>query len=148
MPCAGPADTGSGALLLWEKAAVEPEGVPEREHGVTDLATLLAIICLALVTWSYLSDAAGVPPWKLYMSVAIAWLLGLAALTRHPNWSTSIRCLTGGWMVAAPYLLAFTNIAPARWAYLVIGTIVTVVAVPGIATARRSRTRIAACFAR
>lgn len=86
----------------------------------------------------------GVPPWKLDTSVAIALFLGLAALTRHPCWSASIRLPTGGRMIAAPHLLAFTGAAPARWAYLGIGTIVTAMAIPGIITSRASRIQMAA----
>jgi uncharacterized membrane protein SirB2 len=82
-------------MLLREDAAVRPEEFREREHGAVDILMLLGIVLLAVVTWSYLSDVAGPLLWKLYLGVAISCLLGLAALTRHPHWSTSIRFLAG-----------------------------------------------------
>jgi SPW repeat len=121
-------------MLLWEDSAVRLEGVREREHGVVDIVMVLAIVSLALFTWSYFSGAGNVSLWKLYTGIAIAWFLALAALTRHPHRSASIRLLAGGWMIAAPYLLNFTDIAPARWSYVAIGTIVTVMGLPGVVT--------------
>ena len=100
----------------------------ERHHSVADVVTVLAVVCLALVTWSYLGDTARVPLWKPYASVALAVLLTLAALTRHPHWAISMRFLSGGWMIAAPYLLKFADIAPALWAYLAIGVLLATIA--------------------
>jgi hypothetical protein len=104
-------------------AAVRLEKFGERHHSVADVVTVLAVVCLALVTWSYLGDTARVPLWKPYASVALAVLLTLAALTRHPHWAISMRFLSGGWMIAAPYLLKF-----ALWAYLAIGVLLATIA--------------------
>ena len=58
--------------------AVRLERFGERNHSVADVVMLLAVVCLALVTWSYLGDAASVPLWKPYASVALAVLLALS----------------------------------------------------------------------
>lgn len=108
--------------------AVRLERFGERHHSVADVVMVLAAVCLALVSWSYLGDAASVPLWKPYASVALVVLLTLAALTRQPHWAISIRLLTGGWMIAAPYLLKFADIAPALWAYLTIGVLLATIA--------------------
>ena len=100
----------------------------ERHHSVADVVMVLAVVCLALVTWSYLGNAASVPLWKPYASVALAVLLTLAALTRQPHWAISMRFLSGGWMIAAPYFLKFADIAPALWAYLTIGGLLATMA--------------------
>jgi hypothetical protein len=71
----------------------------------------------------YLGEAASVSLWKSYASVALAVLLALAALTRQPHWAIAMRFLSGCWMIAAPYLLNFSDIAPALWAYLAIGVL-------------------------
>lgn len=111
----------------------------EREHGVGDVTVLLAMVFLCVTTWSYVSDTAGVPVWKLYTGVAITWFLALAALTRHRQWSVSIRLLTGVWMIAAPHLLGFSQIGPAHWSYLAVGLIVTAMAIAGVAQIGLSR---------
>ena len=108
--------------------AVRLERFGERHDSVADIVMLLAVVCLALVTWSYLGDAASVPVWKPYASVALAVLLTLAALTRRPHWAISMRFLSGGWIIAAPYLLKFADIAPALWAYLAIGVLLATMA--------------------
>jgi hypothetical protein len=116
----------------------------EREHGVVDMLLLLATVCLAVVTWSYVPEATIVPLWKIYLSIAVSWLLALAALTRHKQWAASIRLLAGGWMIAAPHLLAFTDVAPARWAFVATGMIVAILSIPGLVSLRSSGGRMAA----
>ncbi len=116
----------------------------DREHGAVDLLVLLATVCLALATWAYLADTSSVPPWKAFVSVAITVLLALAALTRNLDWAMAIRFLTGGWLIAAPFVLGFDDVAPALWSYLVIGTLVATAATPGIAGRLGGRPGIAA----
>jgi hypothetical protein len=118
--------------------AVRLERFGERHHSVTDVVMVLAVVCLALVTWSYLGDAASVPLWKPYASVALAMLLTLAAMTRQPHWAISMRFLTGVWIIAAPYLLKFADIAPALSAYLAIGVLLATIASISGAYALRS----------
>jgi hypothetical protein len=112
----------------------------DREHSIADLVMLLAIVCLALVTWSHVVDAAGAPPWKLYTTLAVSMLLALASLTRHPRWAAWIRLLTGGWIIAAPYMLKFADAAAAPWAHLGTGILLVAVSIPGLPVlgARRS----------
>lgn len=108
--------------------AVRLETFGERHHSAADIMMVLATVCLALVTWLYLGDAASVPLWKPYVSVALAVLLTLGALTRQPHWAISMRFLSGGWIIAAPYVLKFADIAPALWVHLAIGVLVAAMA--------------------
>jgi hypothetical protein len=50
----------------------------------------------------------------------------------------------GGWMIAAPHLLAFTDVAPARWAYATTGMIVAMLSVPGLVSLNASGDRMGA----
>jgi hypothetical protein len=52
---------------------VRLERFGDRDHSVADVIMVLAVICLALVTWSYLGEAASVPLWKSYASVIRAF---------------------------------------------------------------------------
>lgn len=122
---------------------MRPERLGERQHSAADLVVLLAVICLALVTWSSLSDAGDGSLWKAYVSVLVAVLFALAALTRHPSWAVLIRFLAGGWMLAAPYLLKFADIAPTRWAYLAIGASTVTAALCGIMSVVAARPPVA-----
>jgi hypothetical protein len=112
--------------------AMMPEGNWAKEHRVTDILMLLGIVFLALTTWSCVSASTGIPLWKSYISILAALFLALAALTRHPNWAASIRLITGGWIIAAPYLLGFADITPAPRIYLTIGAVIAASSIPGI----------------
>lgn len=118
---------------------MRPDRTGDRQHSIADLLILFAAITLTLATWAYLSGGSGVPVWKSYASVAITLLLALAALTRNPDWAAAIRILTGLWLIAAPYLLRFHDVAPATWTYLTVGAIVTALAVPGFTTRRAAQ---------
>jgi hypothetical protein len=51
---------------------------------------LLGTVCLAVVTWSYVSEATGVAPWKFDLGVTVSSLLALAALTGHRQWGRKL----------------------------------------------------------
>jgi hypothetical protein len=97
--------------LLRRDEVVRLDDAEYRGHSIVDLLVLLATVCLALATWAYLDDIPSVPPWKAFVSVAITVLLALAALTRNPDWAMAIRFLTGGWLIAAPFVLRFDQVA-------------------------------------
>jgi len=108
------------------------ERLGDREHGLVDVATLLAVVWLAVVTWSSLAGTAAVPLWKPYACMALTVLFSLAALTRHARWARSIRLLLGGWLVVAPVLFRFDGIAPALWSHVTCGLLLVAASVPGI----------------
>ncbi len=114
----------------------------ERDHSIADIAVLLAVVCVALVTWSNFAGVPGAPLWRSYASVGLTVLLALAAQTRHLRWAASIRFLLGGWMIVAPYLLGFAHIAPGSWAYLAIGTFLTTASFPVIVTPKTGGARV------
>jgi hypothetical protein len=110
-----------------------PLRVEERAHGFIDLTMLTAVVCLALGTWTFLVDATGVAAWKPAIAVGVSVLLALAALTRRPRWAAALRLLTGTWILAAPYLLAFAMTGPAERVYLTVGVLVCMLAMPEFA---------------
>jgi len=107
---------------------VRLEGLGDRNHRVADVVMLLAVVCLAIATWSCLGAGASVPPWKAFAGVALAGLLALASLTRHPHWAICMRVLTAAWLIAAPYLLNFADIPSAFRAYMAIGALLMAMA--------------------
>jgi hypothetical protein len=76
----------------------------ERRYGLADFVVLSAAICLSLVTWAALADAAKVGEWKSIIEVVLTLFLALTALTRHPRCAIIFRLLTGGCIAATPYL--------------------------------------------
>jgi hypothetical protein len=110
-------------ISIQGDVTVRVEGFGDGNHRVADVVMLLAVVCLAIATWSCLGDGASVPPWKAFAGVALAGLLALASLTRHPHWAISMRFLTAAWIIAAPYLLNFAHVASAFRAYMAIGAL-------------------------
>jgi len=116
---------------------VRLERFGDRNHSVADVVTLLAVVCLALATWSYLDNGASVPHWKAFASVALAGLFALAALTRQPHWAISMKFLTGAWIIATPYLLGFADIPLALRANMAIGfMLIATASIPGASGSR------------
>ena len=113
------------------------EGFGDGNHRAADVVMLLAVVCLAIATWSCLNDRASVPPWKAFAGVALAGLLALASLTRHRHWATSMRFLVAAWMLAAPYLLNFAGIPSTFRAYTAIGALLlTTASIPRVSGLR------------
>ena len=116
----------------------------DREHGALDLLVLSATVCLALATWANLAEYFRCFAVEGFRRCGETVLLAQATLTRNLDWAMAIRFLTGGWLVAAPFVLGFYDVAPALWSYLVIGTLVATAATPGIAGRLGGRSGMAA----
>ena len=69
-------------------------------------------MCLSLVTWAALADAAKVGEWKSIIDVVFTLFLALAALTRHRRSASIFRLLTGGWIASTPYLVGIGDREP------------------------------------
>ena len=106
------------------------EEIGERVHGFADFAVLLATIGLALATWVCFAGSHTVPVWKPWLSMGFALVLALASLTRHQAWERQLKLAAGGWVIAAPFLLQFLHVSPARWTYFAAGLVMVAAARP------------------
>src|ERR1700688_276314 len=111
---------------------VRPELPAERDYGIADGVMLLSAVCVAVVTWNYLSGISAVPLWKFYCGVGVAFLLALAGLTRRARWAETIRFLMGIWAVIAPFMLGLTEDTAALWIYLAVGVLLMVLSIPRV----------------
>jgi hypothetical protein len=109
---------------------VKPVLGPERDHGIADSLMLLATLCVAVVTWSYLAKISTTPLWKFNVGIGLTFLFALAGLTRHARWAITIKLLMGIWTMIAPFMLGLFQSAP-LWIYLSTGTLLTALAIPG-----------------
>jgi hypothetical protein len=100
---------------------MKAEGMGERALGLADYAALLAAISVALVSWACLADFEAIPPWKPWLSVAVAILFALGSLTRHSAWGIQLKQAAGLWLILAPWLLGFMHVRAAFWAHVAIG---------------------------
>jgi len=109
---------------------VKPMLPPEKDHGIADSLMLLATLCVAVVTWSYLAKNSTAPLWKFNVGIGVTSLFALAGLTRHACWANTIKLLMGIWTMIAPFMLGLFQ-AEALWIYLSTGALLTALAIPG-----------------
>lgn len=80
---------------------------------------------------AYGSDSlpAGVPAWNFFLCGLIVAALGGAAYASYDFWEEWVDILLGGWLVAAPWVLQFTEHALFTWNALITGLLLIVLAV-------------------
>lgn len=101
-----------------------------RRQRALDIVLLVCMVGLAVATWAAISHADGpVGGWKDMVLVSVAMFLALAAVTPHERWALSVRLAMSGWLVTAPWL-AFEELPSARWACLIIGSLLAVLSAP------------------
>ena len=95
-------------------------------HRVIDIALLICVVGLAVATWAAISQADGISAWKPCFGVSATIFFALAALTPHAPGATAARLLMSGWLMIAPWLLAFADLPIARWSHLITGSLIAV----------------------
>ncbi len=111
---------------------MRPDLPNERGHGLADGVMLLAAFSMAMLTWSSLAQMPTVPVWKFHCGVGVVFVLALAGLTRRARWADTIRLLMGIWTITAPFILGLAEAAPALYAYLTTGGLLTALSVRGV----------------
>jgi SPW repeat len=103
-----------------------------RRHRAVDMILLMCVVGLAVVTSAAIPHAAQDVAWKYCFGVAVSMFLALAAVTPRDSWAISLRLATSGWLIAAPWLLAFADVSLARWAHLIAGSLIAVLTAPAL----------------
>ncbi|XSC44835.1 SPW repeat protein [Bradyrhizobium sp. RDT10] len=98
-----------------------------KESGVDVINLILAAI-LVLTPWifGFASDSAAAP--NAWVSGIAIGVVAIAALTKFTEWEEWINLVLGLWVLVSPWVLAFAAQTTARWAHVVVGLIVAVLA--------------------
>lgn len=98
-----------------------------RDSGV-DVVNLVLAAFLFLTPWifGFISDHAAAP--NAWASGIVIGGVAIAALTRFAEWEEWINLVLGVWVLVSPWVLDFAGQASARWAHVVVGLIVAVLA--------------------
>lgn len=64
-------------------------------------------------------------PHSYAIGIAVA-VFALAALYRFYRWEEGVNLVLGLWLVAAPFVLNFSNVEPALWNHVVVGILIGV----------------------
>ena len=95
-----------------------------------DIAVLVCVVGLAVATWAAVSRTSGVSTWKPCFTISATIFLALAAATPHAAWAAAVRLAMSGWLVMAPWLLAFADLPLARWSYVITGSLIALLSAP------------------
>ncbi|HET9785184.1 MAG TPA: SPW repeat protein [Terriglobales bacterium] len=129
------------------------EAAPGRTNRIQDWCNLLLAVWLFISPWvlqfgGSLAQAANshaVAPLGAEVSRAAwnAWILGvlmflaaLAAISRMEFWREWITFAFGVWIFVAPWALGFTHLAAASWDHWVVGALILLISLSGLASAR------------
>lgn len=116
-----------------------------RRNPAVDIVLLVCAVGLAVATWAALTRTDAVGPWRHCVAVVVTMFLVLGAITPHEVWAASVRLAMIGWLMAAPCVLAFEELSPARWAYWITGALIAVLSAPDLLWAQRhGRSKMAA----
>jgi SPW repeat len=98
-----------------------------KESGV-DVINLILAGFLFLTPWifGFVPDHAAAP--NAWVSGIVIGILAIAALTRFAEWEEWLNLALGLWVLVSPWVLGFTTQTNARWAHVIVGLIVAVLA--------------------
>jgi SPW repeat len=99
-------------------------------HRAVDIAMLMCVAGLAVATWAAMSHAGRMSAWQPCFGISATIFLALAALTPHVPWAATVRLAMSGWIILAPWLLAFADLPLARWSHLITGTLIAALSAP------------------
>lgn len=95
-----------------------------------DIAVLVCVVGLAVATWTAVSRTSGISTWKPCFTISATIFLALAAATPHAAWAAAVRLAMSGWLMIAPWLLAFADLPLARWSYVITGSLIALLSAP------------------
>jgi SPW repeat len=101
-----------------------------QRHRAIDIALLVSVVGLTVATWAAISQTGGLSAWKPCFGISATIFLALAALTPHAPWAATVRLAMSGWIILAPWLLAFADLPLARWSHLITGTLIAALSAP------------------
>jgi hypothetical protein len=83
---------------------------------------------LFLTPWifGFVSDHPAAP--NAWVSGIVIGVVAIAALAKFAEWEEWINLLLGLWVLVSPWVLSFAAHATARWAHVIVGLIVGVLA--------------------
>jgi len=85
---------------------------------------------VVLGVWLFLAPffgiGAGEPAavWNSYIMGAIVALVSLAALSEPHKWEEWVNSAVGAWLILAPFVLNFSNLAGATWNQVIVGVLI------------------------
>ncbi|MBU2532021.1 MAG: SPW repeat protein [Alphaproteobacteria bacterium] len=111
--------------------------MPQKHKGPAywkDVVNLIMGVWLLTSPWILAYSLMPTAAWNSWATGAIIALLAAASLFAYRRWEEWILIVLGIWVGVSPWILDFTTLPMAMWNHVIVGTIVTVLAVWATAT--------------
>ena len=99
-------------------------------YRAIDIAVLVSVVGLAVATWVAVAHTDRISTWTPCFTISATIFLALAAATPDATWAASVRLVMSGWLMMAPWLLAFADLPLARWSHVITGSLIALLSAP------------------
>ncbi|HEV7321436.1 MAG TPA: SPW repeat protein [Ensifer sp.] len=94
-----------------------------------DWINLVLALCLFVSPWIMGFVVESVPAWNAWIAAAVLGVLAIATLAMFAEWEEWASLIVGLWLIASPWLLGFSTSSNPMWTHVVLGGLVTALAV-------------------
>jgi ABC-type Co2+ transport system permease subunit len=92
-----------------------------------DVFNLILAACLFISPWLLGFAGATMPARNAWIVAVVLALVAVAALSAFAEWEEWVNVVLGLWLMAAPWVLGFTDNVYAFWTHLVLGALTATV---------------------
>ena len=97
---------------------------PRAGKSVQDWINLICGVLLFISPWALDFSHNMTAAWTAWIGGIVIAVMGLAALVQFAEWEDWVALIAGVLMIILPWVLGFTGIPAAVWAFIVLGAIV------------------------
>lgn len=95
---------------------------------VQDRVNLVLAACLFVSPWVLGFLGAHVAVWTAWVTAVVIGAVAIAAIVAFTEWEEWVSSALGVWTIVAPWVLRFTGVTAAVWAFVVLGILITAAA--------------------
>lgn len=94
-----------------------------------DWVKLVLAVCLFVSPWIMGFVVESVPAWNAWGAGVVLGVLAIATLAMFAEWEEWASLIVGLWLIASPWLLGFSTSSNPMWTHVVLGVLVTALAI-------------------
>lgn len=97
--------------------------------------TILLAIWLFISPWALAAEARGAWAWNFWVVSIVMAVLSIAALSRVAEWEDWVNLALGAWLFISPWIFGYTALVQPAWNSYIVGLLVVLISIWGIAAA-------------
>lgn len=100
---------------------------------------LLLAIWLFISPWVIVGATMGAAAWNTWVVAVVIGALSIGALAQFAEWEDWLNLVLGAWLFFSPWIFSYTTMTNMAWNSYIVGVVVALIAIWGIAAARTSK---------